>query len=107
MLWNTGRKSKLNAHSQFIFQIVEFSTFLNIVSILYRQPNIINLYNYLTKTHNWVERVDDSTAAIVSLSQSKVNDFNLNDRLQMQNDTGNEIGSSLFPFSYGLRVVIL
>ena len=42
----------------------------------------------LTKTHNWVEW----TAPIVSLSQTKVNDINLNDRPQMQNDTDNEIG---------------
>ena len=48
---------------------------------------------YLTKTHNWV----DWTAPSVSLSQTKVNDINLNDRPQMQNDTENEIGRSLFP----------
>ena len=53
---------------------------------------------HLTKTHNWVEW----TAASVSLSQTKVNDINLNDRPQMQNDTENEIGRSLFPFIHGL-----
>ena len=40
------------------------------------------------------------------LSQIKVNDINLNDRNQMQNDTENEIGRSLFPFIHGLRIVI-
>ena len=55
----------------------------------------------LTKTHYWVEW----TAASVSLSQTKENDISLNDRLQMQNDTENEIGRSLFPFIYGLRIV--
>ena len=34
----------------------------------------------------------------VSLSQTKGNDINLNNRLQMENDTENEIGRSLFPF---------
>ena len=55
---------------------------------------------YLTKTHNWVEW----TAASVSLFQTKGNDINLNDRNQnqMQNDTENEIGRSLFPFIHGL-----
>ena len=38
------------------------------------------------------------TAASVSLSQTKGNDINLIDRFQMQNDTENEIGRSLFPF---------
>ena len=47
-----------------------------------------------TKTHNRVEW----TAACTSLSKTKVNDINLNDRNRMQNDTENEIGSSLFPF---------
>ena len=42
---------------------------------------------------SWVEW----TAASVSLSQTKRNDINLNDRNQMQNDTENEIGRSLFP----------
>ena len=55
----------------------------------------------LTKTHNWVEW----TAPSVSLSQTKVNDINLNDRPQMQNDTENEIGRSLFPFIHGLRIL--
>ena len=50
----------------------------------------------MTKTHNWVEW----TAACISLSQTKGNDINLNDRNQMQNDTENEIGRSLFPFMY-------
>ena len=59
-------------------------------------------YIYLTKTHNWVEW----TAPSVSLSQTKVNDINLNDRPQMQNDTENEIGRSLFPFIHGLRILI-
>ena len=58
--------------------------------------------DYLTKTHNWVEW----TAPSVSLSQTKVNDINLNDRPQMQNDTENEIGRSLFPFIHGLRILI-
>ena len=57
---------------------------------------------YLTKTHNWVEW----TAPSVSLLQTKVNDINLNDRPQMQNDTENEIGRSLFPFIHGLRILI-
>ena len=57
----------------------------------------------MTKTHNWVEW----TAASVSLSQTKVNDINLNDRPQMQNDTENEIGRLLFPLIHGLRIVIL
>ena len=48
------------------------------------------------QTHNWVEW----TAPSVYLSQTKVNDINLNDRPQMQNDTENEIGRSLFPFIY-------
>ena len=39
----------------------------------------------MTKTHNWVEW----TAPSVYLSQTKVNDINLNDRPQMQNDTKN------------------
>ena len=56
----------------------------------------------MTKTHNWVEW----TAPSVSLSQTKVNDINLNDRPQMQNDTENEIGRSLFPFIHGLRILI-
>ena len=50
----------------------------------------------MTKTHNWVEW----TAPSVSLSQTKVYDIILNDRPQMQNDTENEIGRSLFPFIY-------
>ena len=54
--------------------------------------------NNLTKTHNWVEW----TAPSVSLSQTKVYDIILNDRPQMQNDTENEIGRSLFPFIHGL-----
>ena len=58
---------------------------------------LLRLLN-LTKTHNWVEW----TAPSVSLSQTKVNDINLNDRPQMQNDTENEIGRSLFPFIHGL-----
>ena len=41
----------------------------------------------------------------MSLSQTKVNDINLNDRLQMKDDTENEIVCSLFPFIYGLRIV--
>ena len=45
---------------------------------------------------SWVEW----TAASVSLSQTKGNDINLIDRFQMQNDTENEIGRSLFPFIY-------
>ena len=53
---------------------------------------------YLTKTHNWVEW----TAASVSFSQTKVNDINLNYCPQMQNDTENEIGRSLFPFIEGV-----
>ena len=63
------------------------------------------IITYLTKTHNWVEW----TAPSVSLSQTKVNDINLNDRPQMQNDTENEIGRSLFPLIHGLplRIVIL
>ena len=60
------------------------------------------IYSYLTKTHNWVEW----TAPSVSLLQTKVNDINLNDRPQMQNDTENEIGRSLFPFIHGLRILI-
>ena len=32
----------------------------------------------------------------------KGDDINLNDRNQMQNDTENEIGRSLFPFIHGL-----
>ena len=56
----------------------------------------------LTKTHNWVEW----TAPTVSLLQTKVNDINLNDRPQIQNDTENEIGRSLFPFIHGLRILI-
>ena len=55
----------------------------------------------LTKTHNWVEW----TAASVSFSQTKGNNISLNDSLQMQNDTENEIGRSLFPFIHGLRIV--
>ena len=58
----------------------------------------------LTNTHNygyWVEW----TAASVSLSQTKVNNINLNDRLQMQNDSKNETGRPLFPFIHGLRIV--
>ena len=51
---------------------------------------------------SWVEW----TAASVSLSQTKGNDINLIDRFQMQNDSENEIGRSLFPFIHGLRVVI-
>ena len=58
--------------------------------------------DYLTKTHNWVEW----TAPSVSLLQTKINDINLNDRPQMQNDTENEIGRSLFPFIHGLRILI-
>ena len=42
---------------------------------------------------SWVEW----TAASVSLSQTIRNDINLNDCNQMQNDTENEIGRSLFP----------
>ena len=57
---------------------------------------------HLTKTHNWVEW----TAPSVSLSQTKINDINLNDRPQMQNDIENEIGRSLFPFIHGLRILI-
>ena len=57
---------------------------------------------YLTKTHNWVEW----TAASISLSQTKSNDINLYDRNQMQNNTENEIGRSLFPFIHGVRIVI-
>ena len=59
-------------------------------------------YIYLTKTHNWVEW----TAASITLSQTKGNDINLNDRNQMQNDTENEIGRSLFQFIHGVRIVI-
>ena len=55
----------------------------------------------LTKTHNWVEW----TAPSVSLLQTKVNDINLNDRPQMQNDTENEIGRSLFRFIHGVRIL--
>ena len=36
----------------------------------------------------------------VSLSQTKRNDINVNDRPQMQNDTENEIGRSLFSLIY-------
>ena len=63
------------------------STLLKIISL-----TIKNLYMNLTKTLNRVEW----TAPSVSLSQTKVNDVNLNDRPQMQNDTENEIGRSLF-----------
>ena len=44
------------------------------------------------------------TAASVSLSQTKSNDINLNDRNQMQNDTENEIGRSLFPLIYNSNI---
>ena len=56
----------------------------------------LKVYVDWTKTQNWVEW----TAPSVSLSQTKVNDINLNDCPQMQNDTENEIGRSLFPFIY-------
>ena len=56
---------------------------------------IVNVM-HLTKTH-W-------TAPSVSLSQTKVDYINLNDRPQMKNDTENEIGRgrSLFPSISGL-----
>ena len=62
-----------------------------------KNQSIISFNSYLliwvlTKTHNWVEW----TAASDSLSQTKGNDINLNYRPQMQNDTGNKIGRSLF-----------
>ena len=57
----------------------------------------------LTKTHNWVEW----TAPSISLSQTKVNDINLNDRPQMQNNTENEIGRSLFTFIHGLMRIVI
>ena len=42
----------------------------------------------------------DRCAPVSLFPKTKVNDINLNDRLQMQNDTENEIGRSLFPFIY-------
>ena len=42
----------------------------------------------------------------VSLSQTKWNDIDLNNRLQIQNDTDNEIGHSLFPFIHGLWILL-
>jgi len=36
----------------------------------------------------------------LELKQVPASDINLNDRPQMQNDTENEIGRSLFPFIY-------
>ena len=56
------------------------------------KPKSIISMNYFTKTHNWVEW----TAASISLSQTKGNNINLNDRYQMQNDTEIGIGRSLF-----------
>ena len=47
------------------------------------------------------------TAASVSLSQTKRNDINLNDRNQMQNDTENEIGRSLFPLDLNNRLDLM
>ena len=44
------------------------------------------------------------TAASVSLSQTKGDDINLNDRNQMQNDAENEIGRSLFPLDLNNRL---
>ena len=63
----------------------------------------LSLVINLTKTHNWVEW----TAPSVSLSQTKVNDINLNDRPRMQNDTENEIGRSLFPRGMGAHILIV
>ena len=54
---------------------------------------------------SWVET--ELSVASVFLSKIKGNDINLNDRPQMQNDTENEIGRSLFPLIHGLRIVIL
>ena len=48
----------------------------------------------------WVEW----TVASVSLSQTKGDDINLNDRNQMQNDTENRIGRSLFPLDLNNRL---
>ena len=59
---------------------------------------VMQVYN-LTKTHNWVEW----TAPSISLSQTKVNDINLNDRPQMQNDT--EI-KSVGRFSHSFTIAI-
>ena len=42
----------------------------------------------------------------LELKQVPASDINLNDRPQMQNDTENEIGRSLFPFIHGLRILI-
>ena len=47
-----------------------------------------------------------SGSALNGWYKTKGNDINLNDRNQMQNDTENEIGRSLFPFIHGLRIVI-
>ena len=60
----------------------------------------MNQYTIFDQNQNWVEWTTPS----VSLSQTKVNDINLNDRPQMQNDTENEIGRSVFPFIHGLRI---
>ena len=53
-------------------------------------------YYYYSKTYNWVEW----TVASVSLSQTKGNNIDSNNRVQMQNDTESEIGRSLFTFIY-------
>ena len=42
--------------------------------------------------------------ASVSLSQTKENNINLNNRPHIQNDTYNKIGRSLFPFIYNLTI---
>ena len=54
---------------------------------------------YFTRTHNWVEW----SAASISISQTKGNDINLNDRNHMQNDTENKIGPLPFPFIYDCK----
>ena len=48
-------------------------------------------------------RIVEWTAASVSLSQTKGDDIiiDVNNRPQMQNDTENKIGRSLFPFIHG------
>ena len=95
-------RTKFFADEKFCEQLTKFFG-RNISEQFFSRRNFFPLrYIILSKTHNWVEW----TAPSVSLSQTKVNDINLNDRPRMQNDIENEIGRSLFPFIHGLRILI-